>query len=51
MKKIFGTLIVILISQIGFSQDYQSEFQKFCETNDTINQLKTFLCCRVLQPD
>ena len=41
MKKIFGTLIVILISQIGFSQDYQSEFQKYCETNDTINQLKT----------
>ena len=41
MRKIFGTLIVILISQIGFSQDYQSEFQKYCETNDTINQLKT----------
>ena len=41
MKKIFGTLIVILISQIGFSQDYQSEFQKFYEVNDTINQLKT----------
>ncbi|WOI23981.1 tetratricopeptide repeat protein [Nonlabens ulvanivorans] len=41
MKKIFGTLMVILISQLGFSQNYQSEFQKFCETNDTINQLKT----------
>lgn len=41
MIRIFGTLIVILISQIGFSQDYQSEFQKYCETNDTINQLKT----------
>ncbi|RCS28240.1 tetratricopeptide repeat protein [Polaribacter sp. WD7] len=41
MKRIFGTLIVILISHIGFSQDYQSEFKKYCETNDTINQLKT----------
>ncbi|MGB1042480.1 MAG: tetratricopeptide repeat protein, partial [Tenacibaculum sp.] len=41
MKRIFITLIVILISQIGFSQNYQSEFQKYCESNDTINQLKT----------
>ncbi|MBL4643416.1 MAG: tetratricopeptide repeat protein [Flavobacteriaceae bacterium] len=40
MKRILGTLIAILISQIGFSQDYQSEFQKYCQTNDTINQLK-----------
>jgi hypothetical protein len=40
MKKILGTLLAILISQIGFSQNYQSDFQKFCQTNDTINQLK-----------
>ena len=40
MRRILGTLIAILISQIGFSQDYQSEFQKYCQTNDTINQLK-----------
>jgi len=40
MKKILGTLIAILISQIGFSQNYQSDFQKYCQTNDTINQLK-----------
>ena len=40
MNRILGTLIAILISQIGFSQDYQSEFQKYCQTNDTINQLK-----------
>ena len=40
MKRILGTLIAILISQIGFSQDYQSDFQKYCQTNDTINQLK-----------
>ncbi len=39
MKRILGTLIAILISQIGFSQDFQSEFQKYCQTNDTINQL------------
>ncbi|GAA3624381.1 tetratricopeptide repeat protein [Flavivirga jejuensis] len=41
MKRILGTFIAILISQIGFSQGYQSEFQKYCQTNDTINQLKT----------
>jgi tetratricopeptide (TPR) repeat protein len=40
MEKILGTLIAILISQIGFSQNYQSDFQKYCQTNDTINQLK-----------
>ncbi|WP_152286656.1 tetratricopeptide repeat protein [Flavicella marina] len=40
MRRILGTLIAILISQIGFSQDYQSEFQKYCQTNDTVNQLK-----------
>lgn len=39
MKKIIGILVVIFMSQVGFSQDYQSEFQKYCETNDTINQL------------
>lgn len=40
MKKLSKILIAILISQFGFSQDYQSEFQKYCQTNDTINQLK-----------
>lgn len=40
MNRILGTLIAILISQIGFSQDYQSQFEKYCQTNDTINQLK-----------
>ncbi|WP_188362159.1 tetratricopeptide repeat protein [Flavobacterium orientale] len=40
MKKIVGILIAILISQIGFSQDYQSEFKKYYKKNDTINQLK-----------
>lgn len=40
MKKTLGILIAILISHIGFSQDYQSDFQKYCQTNDTINQLK-----------
>ncbi|CAL2075359.1 Tetratricopeptide repeat protein [Tenacibaculum sp. 190524A05c] len=41
MKRTLITLIIFLISQLGFSQDYKSEFQKYCETNDTINQLKT----------
>ena len=38
MNKILGLLI--FISQIGFGQDYQSDFQKYCQTSDTINQLK-----------
>ena len=29
-----------MLSQIVFSQNYQSEFEKYCQTNDTINQLK-----------
>ncbi len=41
MKKILGALIVILISQIGFGQDYQLEFEKYYKINDTINQWKT----------
>ncbi len=41
MKKILGTLIVILISQIGFGQNYQLEFEKYYKIKDTINQLKT----------
>jgi len=40
MRKILGTFTAILISQIGFCQDYQSEFKKFFQANDTINQLK-----------
>lgn len=40
MKRTLATLITILFFQIGFSQNYQSEFQKYCQTNDTINQLK-----------
>ncbi|WP_053990027.1 tetratricopeptide repeat protein [Mangrovimonas sp. TPBH4] len=40
MTKLLATLTTILISVIGFSQNYQSEFIKSCETNDTINQLK-----------
>jgi tetratricopeptide (TPR) repeat protein len=40
MKKTLLVLLLILISQHGWSQDYKSEFLKYCETNDTINQLK-----------
>ena len=40
MRKILGTFTAILISQIGFCQDFQSEFKKFFQANDTINQLK-----------
>lgn len=39
MKKI-SFLIIILLTQIGFCQNFQSEFLKYCETKDTLNQLK-----------
>tara|TARA_Y100000588_G_scaffold382271_1_gene469427 strand:- start:4202 stop:5095 length:894 start_codon:yes stop_codon:yes gene_type:complete len=41
MKNTLVILTIFLISQIGFGQDFQLEFQKYCQTNDTINQLKT----------
>ncbi len=34
------SLILILICQVAFCQDYPSEFQKYFNENDTINQLK-----------
>ncbi|NJB69754.1 putative Zn-dependent protease [Saonia flava] len=40
MIKIYGALVFVLISQIVLSQDYQAEFQQYCETNDTLGQLK-----------
>lgn len=33
-------IISFLFCQIIVAQNFQSEFQKYCETNDTINQLK-----------
>ena len=40
MKRLLGTLLTILFTQFGFSQNFQSDFQKYCQTNDTISQLK-----------
>jgi len=40
MRKFLVVLITIAISQTGSSQDYQSDFLKYCQTKDTINQLK-----------
>ena len=34
------SLLLILICQVVFCQDYPSEFQKYSNENDTINQLK-----------
>lgn len=39
MKKT-ALLFVIIISQICFAQDYQTDFKKYFQANDTINQLK-----------
>ena len=38
MNKLLGLLI--FISHLGFGQDYQSDFQKYSQTSDTLNQLK-----------
>jgi tetratricopeptide (TPR) repeat protein len=43
MRKLLGILTAILFTQIVYSQDYKSEFQKYLQTNDTINQLKTLI--------
>ncbi|WP_101451085.1 tetratricopeptide repeat protein [Aquimarina sp. MAR_2010_214] len=39
MKKILF-LIAILLTQVGFCQNFQSEFLKYCQSKDTLNQLK-----------
>ncbi|WP_299212600.1 tetratricopeptide repeat protein [uncultured Aquimarina sp.] len=39
MKKI-SFLLITLLTQIGFCQNFQSEFLKYCETKDTLNQSK-----------
>ena len=39
MKKIFFA-IIILFSQLDYSQDYQSEFLQYFKSKDTLNQLK-----------
>lgn len=41
MKKALVTLILILISQIVYSKNYQYDFKKYLKNNDTINPLKT----------
>ena len=41
MKKIFGVLLTGFIFNFGIAQNYQDDFQKYFQTNDTINQLKT----------
>ena len=40
MKKIIGLLLTGFIFNFGIAQNYQGEFQKYFQTNDTINQIK-----------
>jgi len=44
-------LITILLAQIGFCQDYQSEFLKYCQTKDISNQLKILEKWEKANPD
>ena len=41
MKKIIGLLLTGFIFNLVVAQNYQDDFQKYFQTNDTINQLKT----------
>jgi tetratricopeptide (TPR) repeat protein len=40
MKKIIGILITGFIFNFGIAQNFQNDFQKYVQTNDTVNQLK-----------
>lgn len=40
MKQTVVILITLLISLVGFSQDYEAEFNKYHLENDTVNQLR-----------
>lgn len=51
MKKIVGIVIAILVSPLGFSQDYQSEFEKYFQINDTISQLKVLTEWNAVNPN
>ena len=41
MKKLLGLILTGFIFSFAVAQDYQSDFQKYFQENDTINQLKT----------
>lgn len=40
MKKIYLLLLLSGICNLSFGQDYRAQFLEFCETGDTINQIK-----------
>lgn len=40
MKKIITVFLTIFLAQITYSQDYQTEFLKYCQPQDTIKQLE-----------
>ncbi|MBW1296325.1 tetratricopeptide repeat protein [Aquimarina litoralis] len=50
MKNI-SLLIAILLSQFGFCQNFQSEFLKYCQTKDTLNQLRTLEEWKKINPN
>ena len=41
MKKIFGLILTGFIFNFVVAQDFQNDFQKYFQENDTTNQLKT----------
>ncbi|PKP24072.1 MAG: tetratricopeptide repeat protein [Bacteroidetes bacterium HGW-Bacteroidetes-22] len=41
MKKLLSIAFIVLFTNLIFGQDFYSDFAKFQESNDTLNQLKT----------
>ncbi len=50
MKRILALLITILISQTAFNQNYQSDFENYFQSNDTLNQLKVLTNWHLAKP-
>jgi tetratricopeptide (TPR) repeat protein len=51
MKKILIIFALVLISKIGFSQDFQTDFTTYFQTNDTVNQLKVLQMWEAAKPN
>jgi tetratricopeptide (TPR) repeat protein len=51
MKRLLKAFLLILIPIISFGQDFQIEFQKYCETNDTISQKETLKKWEEVKPN
>lgn len=51
MKKCLVLLLAAFVFSHGIAQSYQADFQKYSESNDTVNQLKTLIEWEKHQPN